>query len=126
MTGTDFLADTNAILYFLSGHKCMAAYASSSFAFSIISEMELLSWSKLTDPEEKRSRDFLSECAPVSISENVKETTIRLRKKYNIKLPDAVIAASAIESGLPLLSADIGFEKIQELKFVLIRPDKAE
>ncbi len=47
MSGIDFLADTNAILYFLSGNECMKPFVSSRFAFSVISEMELLSSQKL-------------------------------------------------------------------------------
>ena len=60
MNGIDYLADTNAILYFLSGNNCMKPYKFSSFAFSIISEMELLSYSSITEEEEKSIRDFLA------------------------------------------------------------------
>ena len=38
-----------------------------------------------------------------------KEKTIELRKKYKTKLPDAIVAASAIVKGLPLITADKGF-----------------
>ena len=41
---------------------------------------------------------------------------------YNIKLPDAIIAATAIEQNLTLITADTGFEKIKELNLKLITP----
>jgi len=59
MSGIDYLADTNAVLYFLSGNECMRPYVSSHFAFSVISEMELLSFPKITEDEESRIRGFL-------------------------------------------------------------------
>ena len=58
MSGTDYLADTNAVLYFLSGNECMKPYVFSRFAFSVISEMELLSFPKITEDEEARIRAF--------------------------------------------------------------------
>jgi hypothetical protein len=49
--------------------------------------------------------------------------TIQLRRKYNIKLPDAIIAASAIESDLVLMTADSGFKKIDELQLEILNPE---
>ncbi len=123
MNGIDYLADTNAILYFLSGNNCMKPYKFSSFAFSIISEMELLSYSSITEEEEKSIRDFLAKCSAISITLSIKNLTIQLRRKYNIKLPDSIIAATAIANNLPLITADIGFKRISELKLILIQPD---
>ena len=123
MNGIDYLADTNAILYFLSGNNCMKPYKFSSFAFSIISEMELLSYSGITDSEEERIQEFLSKSSAISITPAIKNLTIQLRRKYNIKLPDAIIAATSIANDLPLITADIGFKRISELKLIFIQPD---
>ena len=122
MSGIDYLADTNAVLYFLSGNDCMKPYVSSRFAFSVISEMELLSFPKITDDEETRIRGFLGASSSVPLTDSIKDRTIALRRAYNIKLPDAIIAASAIEQDLTLITADTGFEKIEELKLELIVP----
>ena len=122
MSGIDYLADTNAVLYFLSGNACMKPFVSSRFAFSVISEMELLSYPKITQDEETRIRGFLDASSCVTISDVIKDRTIQLRRAYNIKLPDAIIAASAIEHNLALITADTGFEGIKELKLELIKP----
>lgn len=37
-----------------------------------------------------------------------------------MKLPDSIIAATSLVYGLPLISADKGFSKIEELDFILI------
>lgn len=123
MNGINFLADTNAILYFLSGNRCMETFISCNFAVSIISEMELLSYSKMTSDEETKIQGFLDQNRLVSITDDIKRRTIQIRKNYNIKLPDAIIAASAIENDLVLITADTGFEKIKELKLELIMPE---
>ena len=122
MSGTDYLADTNAVLYFLSGNECMKPYVFSRFAFSVISEMELLSFPKITEDEEARIRGFLDESSCIVITDSIKDRTIKLRRLYNVKLPDAIIAASAIENNLALITADTGFERIKELKLELITP----
>ena len=120
MNGIDYLADTNAILYYLSGHECMKVYKDSRFACSIISEMELLSYQHLSEAEEESIRGFLESCELLSVSKPVREKTIEIRKKYAIKLPDAIIASSAIVNDLVLLTADKGFERVKELKLNLL------
>ena len=46
----------------------------------------------------------------------------RYEKKYGIKLPDAIIAATAIKNNLPLLTADKGFKRVSELNLNLLEP----
>ena len=52
MNGIDLLADTNALIYLLDGNPCMSPFLQNKLAFSIISEMELLSFSGITESEE--------------------------------------------------------------------------
>ena len=108
MNGSNYVADTNALIYLLNGNPCMASYLDKSLSYSVISEMELLSYSGITDAEENSIKLLLSECEEVALSTEIKEKTIELRKKYKTKLPDAIVAASAIVKGLPLITADKG------------------
>lgn len=48
MNGTNFLADTNALIYLLNGNQCMSNYLQKNLYVSVISEMELLSYSGIT------------------------------------------------------------------------------
>jgi predicted nucleic acid-binding protein len=43
-----------------------------------------------------------------------------IRQNNKIKLPDAIIAATAMQYGLPLVTADKGFSKITNLDLLLI------
>ena len=122
MNGNVFLADTNAILYLLNGNSCMKQYVNSNFLVSIISEMELLGYSSISQEESDIIRNVLSLCKIENISTDIKEKTIELRKIYKIKLPDAIIASTAIINSVPLLSADTIFSKIPGLNFIRLQP----
>lgn len=126
MSGIDFLADTNALIYLLDGNGCMKPYLQKSLALSVISEMELLSFHGITENEEYRIKGLIGACSVLPITESVKSRAIFLRKKYRTKLPDAIVAATAIENGLPLLTADKGFRQIADLNLILIEPTDAE
>lgn len=45
-----------------------------------------------------------------------KELAISLRKKYSLKIPDLIIAATAISMDIPLVTTDTGFKQITELE----------
>lgn len=122
MNGTDFVADTNALIYLLNGNSCMIPFLQSKLAFSVISEMELLSFSGIIATEENNIKSLLLDCKEISLTGEVKEKTIEIRKKYKTKLPDAIVAASAIVNNLPLITADKGFNQIEELQLELIVP----
>ena len=122
MNGNNFLLDTNTILYLLNGNKCVTPYLKGHFYYSIITEMELLSFSELTDTDENNIKLLLSICENINITVEIKNLTILLRKKYKIKLPDAIIAATAISNNLVLITADKGFSKIEELDLILLTP----
>ena len=122
MNGIDFVADTNALIYLLNGNSCMLPFLNKNLAFSVISEMELLSFSGITEAEENNIKALLNDCEEISFLKDVKEKAIELRKKYKTKLPDAIVAASAIVNNLPLITADKCFNQIQELNLQLIVP----
>ena len=76
MNGIDFLADTNAVIYLLSGNNCMKPYLQKTLAVSVISFMELLSFPWITGDEEKMIRQFLNMRKIIQIDKDVMEKTI--------------------------------------------------
>lgn len=84
--------------------------------------MDLLGYSSISQKEIDIIKNFLSLCKIENILTEIKEKTIELRKSYNIKLPDAIIASTAIINSVPLLSADTIFSKITELNFIKLQP----
>ena len=122
MNGIKYLADTNAVIYLLTGNPCMKPFLHERLAVSVITFMELLSFPGLTAEEEKTIRTFLSLCEILQIDEQIREETIRIRKKNKVKLPDSIIAASAMTRELTLITADTGFAKIENLQMEELTP----
>lgn len=97
--------DTNAILYLLGG-KLAQTLPAGEYYISLISEMELLSYPLLDDAEQVKIRDFLSTVTVVDLTQEVKTLAIRLRQQHLLKLPDAIVAATALSLRAPLLTND--------------------
>jgi predicted nucleic acid-binding protein len=100
----------------------MKPFTKSHLAVSDISFMELLSFPSISAKEENTIRRRLKSCELLHIDEAIMELTIQLRRAYRIKLPGAIIAATAVSRGLPLLTADTGFFKIDNLQLEKLYP----
>ena len=89
------LFDTNILIDYLLGHK----EASKEFEqyetlqISIITKMEVL-FGTSTDNEEV-VKEFLENFEVISVNEEIAELAVNIRKGYKIKLPDAIIWATA-------------------------------
>ncbi len=66
--------------------------------------MEILGWQFLTENDEKDAEAFINESNVVALSDAIVETTIFIRKQIKIKLPDAIIAATALVNNFTLLT----------------------
>jgi len=121
MSGNNIVVDTSLIINLFNGNKDIKPLINNRNLFlSIISEIELLSFHSLTDTDKALLKEFLSECYIVDIEPQIKELTIEIRSQNKIKLPDAVIAATAIYFDMPLLTMDKGFNKISNLDAVIL------
>ncbi|MDR0600369.1 MAG: type II toxin-antitoxin system VapC family toxin [Treponema sp.] len=106
MTNGRFVLDTNAALYLLKRDTVPEPFASADFAVSIITRIELLAKRDITAEDEEELRSFLTDVEVVPITETVETAVIALRRRAKIKLPDSIIAATAIALNLPLLTHD--------------------
>jgi predicted nucleic acid-binding protein len=88
---------------------------------SVITELELLGYKDLNPIAEAELKSSLKSCFIVDIEAPIKEKAIELRKRYNLKIPDAIIAGTAIHLQIPLITADKGFEKIEDLILYLYK-----
>jgi hypothetical protein len=116
MSGRKLFLDTNIILYLLNGDETLAELLNMKQLYiSVITEIELLGFNGINTEDEKIIKEFISQCKVININEKIKDETIRLRKKYHIKIPDCLIIATALYLDLPLISSDSGFKKVEEL-----------
>jgi len=103
------LLDTNVILGFLNGQPSVVALlgtAKNELYASVITRMELLSFHGITLEEEKHIYDFLGAVTLIPLNADVEETAIRFRRATRRKMPDAIVAASAIVSKAVLVTCD--------------------
>lgn len=127
MSGNNIVLDTNIILYLLEGDDILVQYLrDKTFYLSLINEIELVGFKGFTEDEEIAIGFFLDECLIVEINQGIKDITIKLRRKYALKLPDAIVAATAIFLGVPLISADKHFDRVDELTFILYKPTEID
>lgn len=84
-----------------------------------ISELELLSFPKISPDSEDTIRGILKYCSIIDINSEIKDLTIELRRKSKLKIPDAIVAATAFYSKLPLLTADKQFRTINGLDLIM-------
>lgn len=115
--------DTNVVLYLLKGDLVLQNFLTEKdFSLSFISELELLGFKQITSIEETSLRVFFEECAIFDVNKGIKHITVDLRRRYSLKLPNALVAATAIFLGIYLLSADKQFSQIDDLTFILYQP----
>lgn len=112
MSGVRFLLDTNFIIGMLKGDPAIADLVQergmvlAECAYSSITRMELLGYSGITGEHEHAITDLLSVLTYLAITPEVEAKTIRLRRTLKLKLPDAIILATAKVHGLELLTLD--------------------
>lgn len=122
----NYIWDTNIVIYFLEGSfadKAMAFIGSTISKkppmISAITEMELLCWKTDNEKDMYYVEEFVHQSDIAEIDLAVKQKTIELKRICKIKLPDAIIAATAITTNSTLLTRNLSdFKNIQGLKVV--------
>lgn len=120
MNGTKILLDTNAVLQQLTGRIDLGNLIKGTFLISFVTELELLSFPDITKGEENIIQQFLKDIEIIDLFPPIKEHTIKLRRKYKIKLPDAIICATAFVLRIPLITFDKSLLKVKEVRFKTI------
>mgnify|MGYP000918748573 CR=1 FL=1 len=120
MIGASFVADTNFLINVHEGNPITEPFLDLSPVVSVISEIELLGWHKLSLTEKNELRSLLNDCFIMELTTEIKDIAIRLRQKYIIKTPDSIIAATAKVLQLPLVTSDKDFKKISDISIIFI------
>lgn len=86
---------------------------------SVISEIELLCWKTPTDKDLEILHNFINDSKVFELDKDIKRKTADIRKAHRIKLPDAIIAATALVHDLTLLTQNVGdFKKIMGIELI--------
>jgi predicted nucleic acid-binding protein len=96
------LAQTPVALALLRGHGATTANS----GYSAITRMELLGFPAITPPEIQQIAALLAKIARYALIAEIEDEAISLRRSARIKLPDAIILATAKVHKLVLLTLD--------------------
>ena len=109
-----YLWDTNIVIYFLQQQFPFHAekivdntLLEAQPCISAISEIELYCWKAATDEDLKVLYQFIHEATVIELERAIKLKTADIRRQYKIKLPDAIIAATALVYGLTLITRNV-------------------
>lgn len=102
---TSAVLDSTIVIDHLNGiHQATAAIAGEpSPAISVVTWIEVMVGLRNAD-EERAGREYLAQFEVVALSEPVAEGAVRLRRETRLKLPDAIILATARHLHCPLLT----------------------
>ena len=111
--------DTNIIIYIGNGTLNEEIIGSDPICYASITFIEALGYSEILSAEEQRITKFLATITEISLSETIIRTAIRLRQLNKMTLGDSIIAATALENGKVLWTANIDdFKHIEGLELI--------
>ena len=105
-----YLIDSNAVIDILSAnyHKEGIAFirkvVDAGINISAITKIEILGFTNYDSEYLHARENFISNSKIFQIDDNVIDETISIRRKYKIKLPDAIIAATALLNSFILIT----------------------
>jgi predicted nucleic acid-binding protein len=82
------------------------AYAEDEWLISFITRMEVLAFPGISAAERERALAFLQDVLIIPNNDEIEAAAIEIRRKYRPKLPDAIVAATALEAGASLITGD--------------------
>jgi len=120
--GSGYLVDSNSVIDILmlripeGGVKLLSGVKPT---ISIITRIELFCKAGISKEELDKLNKFLPQATVYHISEPIALVAINIRINYKIKLPDAIIAATALSYDLTLVTHNTkDFKNIKGLKLI--------
>ena len=125
--GKTYLLDSNVVVDIIKGRldlnqsNDLKEALNAKPVISVITQIEILTWQPKQESVKKLLLDFINASVIIPLDEKIAQKTIDIRKRFpkNPKLPDAIIASTAIVHDFTLITSDkVGFTKIPELKLI--------
>lgn len=107
-----YLLDTNILIYYFNGEmdstveNRVSLLMAESFQISVISKMEFLGFS-FAAQEKQRAIEFMNYAAILMLDAEIVQRVIVMRQEKRIKLPDAIIAATAMQYSVILVTRNV-------------------
>lgn len=114
--------DTNVLIYLSKFVLDPEKILKEKSAISVITKIEALGYSFAKVDEHELLKAICNELDVIPLTDTISEETIKLRTNYRVKLPDAIIYATALVQQIPLLTNNIADFKSLGNKVELINP----
>lgn len=118
--------DSNILIYHLNDAlppsvlNQVESWITAGAVISVMSRIEVLGYPQTADQLQQAMR-LLAYFDEIPLHEPVVQRTITLRQQHRIRLPDALIAATALDLGFPLVTRNMqGFHTINGL--IILNP----
>ena len=123
MSGNRYVLDTNAIVALLQGNIQLIELLKDAdwIGVSVISQIEFMVFPGLTQDDRQIFEQFLQRVEVLgltAIDSVLIDQIVEIRQQHRLKLPDAVIAAMAIQNSASLVTADREFAKVTSLTVI--------
>ncbi len=102
----------------------MLPYKEELFSISVITEIELLGVKNIETEDLQIRKALIEQSITYPFTGEIKHLAIKLKQEKSIRIPDAIIAATAIQYNLTLLTTDKDFASIPNLSLILLKPSK--
>lgn len=121
MSGERCLLDTNAIVRLLRGDQALDERLQQAdwVGISILSQIEFLAFPGLSLNDRAIFQQFADSIEVVGLDRTepkLIDRIVDLRAQYRLKVPDEIIAATAIERGAVLITDDRQLQKLPAVK----------
>lgn len=120
MSGINFLVDTNILIFVSQRNPLVEPFLDYNIGISFITEMELLGVFSISKAQKAAMQKIIDQCFVFDHTSEIKQLAIGIKQRHKIKLPDAIIAATAIVFNIPLITADADFKSIEELDLIFL------
>ncbi len=109
MNGNKAVFDSNVIIYaankVIELHKTTEKY--NEVVISVVSYMETMGFDFVNFDDQNDVEELLKQFKIIHTNAEIAEKVIEFRKKKKIKLPDAIVAATAFVLGADLITANV-------------------
>jgi predicted nucleic acid-binding protein len=117
--------DSNILIYHMNdqldpeAHQAVLDLFDGPVYVSVISRIEVLAWRGHSDESRELADALMRNFIEIGLNDTIVRKTIDIRRFQRVKLPDAIIAASAVSLDLPLVTRNItDFGRVEDLRLI--------
>ena len=105
-----FLMDSNLVIDYFGNNltgNAVSFIDNLPAVISVITRIEILGWYNATPEQLSKLQNFVQQSLVYQLTETIIQKTILLRQAHRIKLPDAIVAATALTKNKTLVTRNV-------------------